>query len=105
MKRAAAKKLIERYFYQLTDGCGNPDCDNKYCASSGEVIYKIYQQLFQNTLTSLLFNYPSCQVLTTITINYLEKFSIKENLSLIFLTFYKLIFIIQDTIYKYDCKT
>lgn len=37
MKRAAAKKLIERYFYQLTDGCGNPDCDNKYCASSGEV--------------------------------------------------------------------
>lgn len=37
MKRAAAKKLIERYFYQLTDGCGNPNCDNKYCASSGEV--------------------------------------------------------------------
>lgn len=37
MKRAAAKKLIERYFYQLTDGCGNPGCDNKYCASSGEV--------------------------------------------------------------------
>nr|CAH7726842.1 unnamed protein product [Callosobruchus chinensis] len=35
MKRAAAKKLIERYFYQLTDGCGNPSCDNKYCASSG----------------------------------------------------------------------
>lgn len=37
MKRAAAKKLIERYFYQLTDGCGNPHCDNKYCASSGDV--------------------------------------------------------------------
>lgn len=37
MKRAAAKKLIERYFYQLTDGCGNPSCDNKFCASSGEV--------------------------------------------------------------------
>ncbi|XP_074032271.1 ubiquitin protein ligase E3A isoform X2 [Leptinotarsa decemlineata] len=35
MKRAAAKKLIERYFYQLTDGCGNPHCDNQYCASSG----------------------------------------------------------------------
>lgn len=42
MKRTAAKKLIERYFYQLTDGCGNPTCDNKYCASSGivrEVLY------------------------------------------------------------------
>ncbi|XP_049820248.1 ubiquitin-protein ligase E3A isoform X2 [Aethina tumida] len=37
MKRAAAKKLIERYFYQLTDGCGNPGCDNKYCASSGQM--------------------------------------------------------------------
>lgn len=36
MKRAAAKQLIERYFYQLLDGCGNSDCDNKYCASSGE---------------------------------------------------------------------
>ncbi|XP_026313806.1 ubiquitin-protein ligase E3A isoform X2 [Hyposmocoma kahamanoa] len=36
MKRAAAKQLIERYFYQLLDGCGNPNCDNKYCASSGE---------------------------------------------------------------------
>lgn len=37
MKRAVAKKLIERYFYQLTDGCGNPDCDNQNCASSGKV--------------------------------------------------------------------
>lgn len=37
MKRAAAKKLIERYFYQLRDGCGNPHCGNKCCASSGEV--------------------------------------------------------------------
>ncbi|XP_048511578.1 ubiquitin-protein ligase E3A isoform X2 [Athalia rosae] len=37
MKRAAAKKLIERYFYQLTDGCGNPECDNQNCASSGKV--------------------------------------------------------------------
>ncbi|XP_076249446.1 ubiquitin protein ligase E3A isoform X2 [Calliopsis andreniformis] len=38
MKRAVAKKLIERYFYQLTDGCGNPDCDNQNCASSGKVM-------------------------------------------------------------------
>lgn len=37
MKRAAAKKLIERYFYQLLEGCGNMDCNNKHCASSGEV--------------------------------------------------------------------
>lgn len=37
MKRTAVKKLIERYFYQLTDGCGNPNCDNKFCASSGQV--------------------------------------------------------------------
>lgn len=37
MKRAIAKKLIERYFYQLSDGCGNPKCGNKNCASSGGV--------------------------------------------------------------------
>lgn len=37
MKRAAAKKLIERYFYQLLEGCGNPTCTNKNCSSSGEV--------------------------------------------------------------------
>lgn len=37
MKRAAAKKLIERYFYQLREGCGNSECKNKNCASSGEV--------------------------------------------------------------------
>ncbi|XP_063892746.1 ubiquitin-protein ligase E3A [Helicoverpa armigera] len=36
MKRAAARQLIERYFYQLLDGCGNANCDNQYCASSGE---------------------------------------------------------------------
>lgn len=37
MKRAAARKLIERYFYQLTDGCGNATCENEHCASSGKV--------------------------------------------------------------------
>lgn len=37
MKRAAARQLIERYFYQLLEGCGNSNCDNQYCASSGEV--------------------------------------------------------------------
>lgn len=37
MKRAAAKKLIERYFYQLVDGCGDPNCANENCASSGKV--------------------------------------------------------------------
>lgn len=37
MKRAAAKKLIERYFYQLREGCGNNECKNKNCASSGQV--------------------------------------------------------------------
>lgn len=32
-KRAAAKHLIEHYFLQLTEGCGNADCKNEYCAS------------------------------------------------------------------------
>ncbi|XP_036971308.1 ubiquitin-protein ligase E3A [Acanthopagrus latus] len=33
MNRAAAKHLIERYFRQLTDGCGNGACTNEFCAS------------------------------------------------------------------------
>lgn len=37
MKRTNAKKLIERYFYQLSNGCGNPNCANRYCASSGAI--------------------------------------------------------------------
>ncbi|KAM4547804.1 ubiquitin-protein ligase E3A [Odontesthes bonariensis] len=36
MNRATAKKLIERYFRQLTEGCGNSNCRNEYCASSGD---------------------------------------------------------------------
>uniref|UniRef100_A0AAZ3QPF1 Ubiquitin-protein ligase E3A n=1 Tax=Oncorhynchus tshawytscha TaxID=74940 RepID=A0AAZ3QPF1_ONCTS len=32
-KRAAAKHLIERYFCQLTEGCGNGACTNEFCAS------------------------------------------------------------------------
>ncbi|CAL1263837.1 unnamed protein product [Larinioides sclopetarius] len=32
-KRTAAKKLIERYYFQLTDGCGNQSCENENCAS------------------------------------------------------------------------
>ena len=35
--RTAAKELIERYFYQLQRGCGNPKCSNVNCASSGKV--------------------------------------------------------------------
>ncbi|XP_076159673.1 ubiquitin-protein ligase E3A-like isoform X2 [Alosa pseudoharengus] len=34
MKRAAAKHLIERYYHQLTEGCGNESCSNDCCASS-----------------------------------------------------------------------
>ena len=33
-KRAAAKKLIERYYIQLTSGCGEAHCGNDLCASS-----------------------------------------------------------------------
>ena len=32
-KRAAAKKLIERYYIQLTSGCGEVQCSNDLCAS------------------------------------------------------------------------
>lgn len=33
MNRTTAKHLIERYFRQLTEGCGNGDCRNEFCAS------------------------------------------------------------------------
>lgn len=37
MKQTQARKLIEKYFFQLTVGCGKPECQNRYCASSGLV--------------------------------------------------------------------
>ncbi|XP_061894805.1 ubiquitin-protein ligase E3A-like isoform X2 [Entelurus aequoreus] len=33
MNRTTAKHLIERYFRQLTEGCGNGNCKNQLCAS------------------------------------------------------------------------
>jgi hypothetical protein len=38
-KRAAAAQLIQHYFYQLTTGCGLPNCSNTYCASSPSFVY------------------------------------------------------------------
>jgi len=35
-KRKAAQKLIERYYFQLTQGCGQ-NCDNQECVSSGKI--------------------------------------------------------------------
>ena len=34
-KRGLVKRLIERYYKQLTEGCGRQSCDNPDCASSG----------------------------------------------------------------------
>lgn len=42
--RATAKHLIERYFQQLTDGCGNGNCTNEFCASCCD-----FQPLDSNT--------------------------------------------------------
>ena len=36
-KQTQAKKLIEKYFFQITVGCGNTDCQNKCCLSSGHL--------------------------------------------------------------------
>lgn len=32
-------KLVQRYFHQLTQGCGNGDCSNAYCSSSSSFKY------------------------------------------------------------------
>ena len=34
-KRKTIQKLIERYYHQLTQGCGSNSCSNQNCASSG----------------------------------------------------------------------
>lgn len=39
-KRAAAKQRIERYYYQLKEGCGRDNCTNNNCASSQSFTYK-----------------------------------------------------------------
>lgn len=30
-------KLIQKYFQQLTSGCGRPNCTNKECVSGGRI--------------------------------------------------------------------
>ena len=35
-KRAAAKQCIERYYTQLTEGCGAAECQNEFCRSSAQ---------------------------------------------------------------------
>lgn len=36
-KQSQARELIEKYFFQLTKGCGKVQCSNNFCASSGLV--------------------------------------------------------------------
>lgn len=60
MKRVAARKLIERYFFQLTDGCGNPKCTNKYCFSSGEIEKMTPDQAAARALTLFLQDAKLC---------------------------------------------
>ncbi|XP_076446588.1 ubiquitin-protein ligase E3A-like isoform X2 [Babylonia areolata] len=40
MKRQAARQRIQNYYKQLTDGCGNSDCDNPSCASCPDFTFK-----------------------------------------------------------------
>lgn len=42
--RETAKRLIQRYFQQLTVGCGNSSCTNESCASHSD-----FQPLDKNT--------------------------------------------------------
>lgn len=37
LKKANMRILIERYFYQLLEGCENKSCRNRHCKSSGQV--------------------------------------------------------------------
>lgn len=60
MKRVAARKLIERYFFQLTDGCGNPKCTNQYCFSSGEIKKMNPDQAAARALTLFLQDAKLC---------------------------------------------
>ena len=39
-KRAKTKQLIEAYYSQLTDGCGDNVCGNPNCASCPDFTYK-----------------------------------------------------------------
>lgn len=61
MKRAAAQ-LIEKYYFQLTDGCGNPNCDNPNCASSGKVsgVYKLRPHSYYVGLNHYVLGCSNC---------------------------------------------
>ena len=59
-KKRSVQILIERYYHQLTRGCGRSVCDNPRCASSGQL-----QALSPNEAAAL-----SIQCLTVRTFYY-----------------------------------
>ncbi|KAI8343215.1 hypothetical protein BC941DRAFT_410725 [Chlamydoabsidia padenii] len=36
--------MVDRYYYQLTNGCGNSDCSNRFCASARGGILQLHSQ-------------------------------------------------------------
>ncbi|XP_073842079.1 ubiquitin protein ligase E3A isoform X2 [Musca autumnalis] len=60
MKRSAVKELIERYFYQLQRGCGNPKCSNVNCASSGKVAPMTPNEIAAKAISLFSQDAPLC---------------------------------------------
>lgn len=54
MKRVSNMRKIDRFRWMLTEGCGNSNCDNENCVSSGKVnnlvirTFKNYFYIFHN---------------------------------------------------------
>ncbi|CRK96978.1 CLUMA_CG010297, isoform A [Clunio marinus] len=71
-KQTQAKKLIERYFFQLTTGCGKPDCTNKYCASSGLVEKLCGNQAAIKSLQLYVDQAKLCDTSTSVVIKDVE---------------------------------
>ncbi|XP_049574872.1 ubiquitin-protein ligase E3A isoform X1 [Syngnathus scovelli] len=81
MNRSEAKNLIERYFRQLTDGCGNDDCDNELCASCSR-----FRRLDKNAaavraLELCKLNARLCHLTTSLTESELQALDLKEDFS------------------------
>lgn len=53
-RRRKAQEAIQKYFYQLTQGCGNTQCNNPICASN-QSSFK-YKELSRNQAAALAIN-------------------------------------------------
>lgn len=67
MKRSYTKQMIERYFHQLSIGCGNANCSNINCASNIHFVHLTPNQAAAQAIQLLSEGSPFCADINLLT--------------------------------------